>query len=145
MSPEDCIPDPVDLLTLEFPQSGRYLAEQIVDTSSILTDHDDEVLKAYDRVKRGRPPATRAKQSVKDCMIAESYLRLAATLHTGGFPRNMVFATSNTKDYQQDHSSLHPELRAEFRSVCLEYSPSWSAARHELDRCSTGLRLYNSK
>ncbi|MCY4587443.1 MAG: PIN domain-containing protein [Bryobacterales bacterium] len=145
LSPEDSIPDPVDLLTLEFPQRGRYLAERIVDTSSTLTDHDDEVLKAYDRVKHGKPPATRAKQSVKDCMIAESYLRLAATLHTGGFSRNMVFATSNTKDYQQGHSSLHPELRAEFRSACLEYSPSWSAARHELDRCSTGLRPHNFK
>ncbi len=145
LSTKDYIPDSVDLCSLGFPQRGRYLAEQIVDTSSTLTDHADEVLKAYDRVKRGKPPATRAKQSVKDCMIAESYLRLAATLHTGGFSWNMVFATSNTKDYEQGHSSLHPELRTEFCSASLEYSPSWSAARHELDRCSTGLRPHNSK
>ncbi len=91
-------------------------------------------MKAFDRVRLAKPPATKAKQSIKDCLIAESYLRLAATLRTGGFSRNMVFATSNTRDYQQDHASLHPVLRADFDSACLEFSPTWSAARHELDR-----------
>ena len=99
----------------------------------MLADHQDEIVKAFDRVRFARPPATRAKQSIKDCLIAESYLRLAATLRVGGFTRNMVFATSNTRDFQQGHQSLHPKLRAEFYSVRLEYSPSWSAARHELD------------
>lgn len=134
LSPGELIPDDVDLESFIFPQKGRRIADKIVHKSSVLTDCNDEIKAAYNRVVRAIPPATRAKQSIKDCVIAESYLRLAATLHAGGFVRNMVFATSNTKDYQQGHSSLHPELRAEFRSACLEYSPSWSAARYELDR-----------
>ena len=85
LCPDDCIPGAVDLLSLGFPQRSRMLSEKIVQTSSILTDHRDEVVKAYDRVRLVKPPSTRAKQSIKDCVITESYLRLAATLHTGGF------------------------------------------------------------
>lgn len=145
LCPDDCIPGAVDLLSLGFPQRGRILSEQIVQTSSILTDHPDEVVKAWDRVRLAKPPSTRAQQSVKDCVVAESCLRLAATLHKGGFARNVVFTTSNIRDYQQGHSSLHPELRAEFDLACLEYAPSWSAARHELDRCRTPVPAPNSE
>ena len=133
LSPDASIPGAVDLLPLGFPERGRRLAETVVEASLVLADHQDEIVKAFDRVRFARPPATKAKQSVKDCLIAESYLRLAATLRVGGFARNMVFTTSNTQDFQQGHPSLHPELRAEFHSVRLEYSPSWSATRHELD------------
>lgn len=134
LSPDDCIPGAVELVSLGFPGRGRKLADQIVQASSVLDDHPDDILKAYCRVTLATPPATRARQSVKDCHITESYLRLSANLRSAGFSRNMVFTSSNTKDYQQDHPSLHPALRAEFDSACLEYSPNWSAARHELDR-----------
>ena len=137
------LPGAVDLLSLGFPHRGRHLADQIVRASSVLTDHPGELVKAYDRVRLARPPATKAKQSIKDCLIAESYLHLAATPRTGGFSRNMVFATSNTRDYQQDHTSLHPVPRPDFDSACLEYSPTWSAARHELDRCRTQMPAPN--
>ena len=137
LSPDDCIPGSVELVSLGFPERGRQLADQIVQSSSVLDDHPDDILKAYRRVTLATPPATRARQSVKDCHITESYLRLAANLRTAGFSRNMVFTSSNTKDYQQDYPSLHPTLRAEFSSACLEYSPNWSAARHELDRLRT--------
>ena len=143
LSPDDCIPGTVDLLSLGFPQRGWHLANQIVQASAVMTNQHDDIVKAYHRVTLAKPPATKAKQSVKDCHITESYLHLAVTLRTGGFSRNMVFATSNTKDYQQGHPSLHPELRAEFHSACLEYSPTWSAARHELDRRRTPVTIPN--
>ena len=133
LAPDASIPGAVDLVSLGLPERGKRLAETIVETSLVLADHQEEIVKAFDRVRFARPPATKAKQSVKDCLIAESYLRLAATLRQVGFARNMVFTTSNTRDFQQGHPSLHPELRTEFHSVRLEYSPSWSAARHELD------------
>lgn len=135
LSPDNCIPGAVDLLSLGFPQRGRQLADQVVQASSVLTDHQEDLTKAYARVRLAKPPATRAKQSIKDCLITENYLRLAAALRANGFCPNMAFVTSNTKDYQQGHSSLHPQLREDFAAVHLEYSPTWSAARHELDRC----------
>ena len=73
--PDVCIPDAVDLLSLGLPQRGRGLSEQIIQTSFILADHPDEVMKAYTRVRLTKPPSTKAKQSMKDCIIAESYLR----------------------------------------------------------------------
>ena len=137
LSPDDSIPGAIDLLSLGFPRRGRDLAEQIVQASFVLEDDSREVIKAWDRVKLANPPATKAKQSIKDCLIVESCLRLAATLRSSGFSRNTVFATSNTRDYQQRHTTLHPVLREDFASVSLEYSPNWSAARHELDRLGT--------
>ena len=50
LSPDDCIPGAIDLLSLGFPQRGRHLAEPIVQASTVLTDHPDEVMKALDRV-----------------------------------------------------------------------------------------------
>lgn len=134
LSPHSSIPDSIDLLSLGFPIQGRNLAEQIVKASYVLTDDSDAVSRAWDRVRRAKPPATRSKQSMKDCVIAESCLSLASSLRASGFSRNMVFTTSNLKDYQQGNRSLHPELREDFDSVSLEYAPNWSAARHELDR-----------
>lgn len=135
LSPDHCIPGAVDLLSLGFPKRGRHLAEHIVQASFVLNDDDGEVIKAaWNRIRLAKPPATKAEQPMKDCLIVESSLRLAATLCSGGFSRNMVFATSNTKDYQQGCKNLHPVLREDFASACLEYSPNWSAARHELDR-----------
>ena len=137
LSPDDRIPAATDLLSLGFPQRGRHLAEQIVQTSSVLSDHPDDLERAYHRVMLVTPPATKARQSIKDCRIIESYLRLAFTLRSSGFSRNIVFTTSNTRDYQQNHRTLHPALRVDFDSVSLEYAPNWSAARHEIDRHRT--------
>ena len=127
----------VDLSSLGFPQIGRHLAEQVVQASYVLSEHPDDIEKAYRRVTLVKPPATKAKQSIKDCHITESCLRLATTLRSSGFSPNMVFTTSNAKDYEQGHRSLHPALRAEFDSVSLEYAPNWSAGRYEVDRHRT--------
>ena len=134
LSPCSSIPAPVDLLSLGFPNQGRNLAEQIVRASSVLTDDPNAVLRAWNRVRLAKPPATRSKQSIKDCVITENCLSLASSLRTFGFSRNMVFTTSNLRDYEQSHTSLHPELRLDFDSVSLEYAPNWSAARHEIDK-----------
>lgn len=128
------IPGNVNLLSLGFPKIGRQLADKLLQSSIVLEDHEDELRKALHRVNFAHPPATQAKQSFKDCLIIESYLRLAGALQTAGCFYNKVFATSNTKDYQQGHSALHPHLVSEFSAFDLEYSPCWSAARHELDR-----------
>ena len=133
LSPVHSIPSGIDLLSLGFPERGRQLAERIVKKSIVLKNSNDDKVNAVDRVRRAKPPARRGKESVKDCLITESYLRLARSLQSVGFFRNVVFATSNTKDYQQGQRNLHPALRMEFSAVGLEYSPCWSAARHELE------------
>ena len=81
--PNVCIPGAVDLLSLGLPQRGRNLSDKIVQTSFVLTDHD-LAANAVARVNLAKPPSTRAKQSVKDCLIAESYIRLARHASRGG-------------------------------------------------------------
>ena len=137
LSSNTSIPNHVDLSSLGHPRIGQQLAQRVIQSSLILDDDNDDIVRAYHRVANAKPPATKAKQSVKDCHIIESYLRIADSLRSRGFSHNIVFITSNTKDYQQSHSHLHPELRSEFDSVRVEYAPNWSAARHELDRPST--------
>lgn len=124
-------------MSLASPVQGRQIAEEIIQTSTILAANDDDMKKAGHRTISAKPPAAKGKESYKDCLIIESYLRLAGTLCRKGFSQNMVYVTSNSEDYQQDHSSLHPALRTEFEAVRLEYSPKWSAARYELDRQRT--------
>ncbi|MCW2247834.1 hypothetical protein M2352_003468 [Azospirillum fermentarium] len=128
------IPATIDLTAFGFPGHGRNVADRIMRTGLMVEDSDGEYVKAVRRVQMAAPPATRGKQSVKDCLITETYLRIAAELTASGFRRNKVFITSNKVDYEQNHSSLHPALRQEFSAAALEYAPSWSAARHEIDR-----------
>ena len=123
-------------ISLGSPAKGRQLAEQIVQISTILEADNDDSAKAVNRVISVEPPATKGNQSVKDCLIIENYLRLARALCGSDFSQNMVFATSNNRDYQQG-SRLHPNLRKEFELIDLEYSPNWSAVRYELDRYRT--------
>lgn len=134
LAPNDSIPTAIDLLALDFPQRGKDIANRFLTRCLLVEDSDQETLKAVARVQKATPPATRAKQSVKDCVIVETYIRVAAEMNGGGFERNKVFLSSNTKDYHQEHSSLHPSLRSEFNTVSLEFSPCWAAARYELDR-----------
>ncbi len=75
LSPDECIPDAVELVSLGYPGRSRQLADQIFQASSVVDDHPDDILKAYRRVRLATPPATRARQSIKDCHITESYLR----------------------------------------------------------------------
>ena len=124
-------PSKIELSSFDF----RQLAEHIVQASNILATHHDEIIKAYYRANLlVKPPAKKGKESQNDCLIIESYLRLAGVLYEAGFSHNMVFATSNINDYEQGHKKLHPVLRTEFEAVKLEYTSSWLAARHEIHR-----------
>ena len=136
LSPSSPFPQTVDLLSLGFPERSQYLAEQVIQASSVLRDRDDQKLlaNASSRVIEERPPAKKGKDSIKDCLIIESYFRLARAFQNNKFFCKMVFLTSNKHDYEQNYRYLHPDLREEFNSVGLNYSPNWPAARYEIDK-----------
>ena len=58
---------------------------------------DDTTLKANNRVIMNIPPSR--KGTLKDCIIYEHCLELAALLRNQGFNEKMVFFTSNTEDF----------------------------------------------
>lgn len=128
------IPAPMRIAAGDAVNAARAIADGILSHSMTILHTAEDSHAAMSRVLQALPPATQAKQSSKDCLILAGVLRHAATVSAQGGGAKMVFASSNTADYHQTHNSLHPLLRAEFTACGLGFAPSWSAARHELDR-----------
>ena len=89
--------------------------------------------RAFLRLNQARAPARKGKDSMKDCVVIETYLDVAARLRAAGLKSKIVFASSNTKDYTGDtRRALRPDLAEEFALLEMEYAPNLAAARHLL-------------
>jgi len=84
---------------------------------------------AMDRVNRNISPARRGKDSVKDCVVLETYLTAVDALRAAGLPTNAVFLSSNTKEYLTDGKVLKPDLVPDFTRTNIAYAPNMSAAK----------------
>lgn len=86
------LPSSIDLASFGFPGESRCLAEKVVTASLVLNDETDELQsKAYRRSIGAKPPAKKGKDSIKDCLIIESYFRLAHTLQNKKSSCKIVF------------------------------------------------------
>lgn len=86
--------------------------------------------RAFDRVNSARTPARKGKDSMKDCVVVETYLEAAQQLRSAGLTSRIVFASSNTKDYRQPASShLQADIAADFAARSIEYAPNFGAAK----------------
>lgn len=95
----------------------------------------DVLGRAFGRVNLARTPARRGKDSMKDCVVVETYLETAQQLRFAGLTSPIVFASSNTKDYRQPASShLQADIAADFAALSIEYAPNFGAAQHLLSR-----------
>lgn len=93
----------------------------------------DVTQRAFSRVNLGRTPAASGKQSMKDCVIVETYLDAISSLRSIGFAGRAVFASSNTKDYCASGTRrLSPDIASDFATVALEFAPTLGAAKHLL-------------
>jgi beta-phosphoglucomutase-like phosphatase (HAD superfamily) len=89
--------------------------------------------RALGRLNQARTPARKGKDSMKDCVVIESYLDLVTALRNAGLSSRIVFVSSNTEDYaSESHARLKPDLEAEFSAIDLEYAPNLAAAKHLL-------------
>lgn len=94
----------------------------------------DVTARAFLRVTQGRTPARKGKESMKDCVVVETYLEAVAGLRTTGLVTPIVFASSNVKDYTDGAgANLRSDLAQDFMALDLIYAPNWAAARHSLD------------
>jgi len=89
--------------------------------------------KAYARIAANLAPSKRGQQA-KDCIVIETYMRLAAQLRAGNFQGKIVFLTTNKNDYSQPMSrgTVHSELAAEFNAVKMTYAVDFRMAEHQL-------------
>jgi hypothetical protein len=85
------------------------------------------------RVNQVRTPARKGRDSMKDCVVVETYLDVIAAARAAGLASKVVFVSSNTKDYAGEiGTALKPDLAQEFANIGMEYAPNLAAARHLL-------------
>lgn len=93
----------------------------------------DVAARAFGRVSQGRTPARKGKESMKDCVVVETYLEAVAVLRTAGLVVPIVFASSNVNDYTNGAGSrLRADLALDFATLNLGYASNWAAAKHSL-------------
>lgn len=93
----------------------------------------DVPARAFDRLNLAQTPARKGKDSMKDCVVIETYLEFARALRNAGMSWPIVFASSNVKDYAGvSGSALKSDLAQEFTALGMEFAPNLAAAKHHL-------------
>lgn len=111
----------------------RDVAERWLKASTPVPKSDQIVVNAFQRVSQARSPAQKGKDSMKDCVILETYLEHIRSLRNDGLTAVAVFVSSNTKDYAETNGVVvRKDLENEFNSIGLEYAPNMAAAKHLL-------------
>ncbi|KQN48998.1 hypothetical protein ASE99_14090 [Serratia sp. Leaf51] len=87
--------------------------------------------KAFARVGQNIAPAKKGKDSMKDCVVTETYLDVARELRNAGLTAPIVFASSNTKDYCEANN-LAQGLVNDFKLYNITFSPNFGGAKHFL-------------
>ena len=128
-------------ITPTFPRSAYKLldlADRLYDLSQRLLDSalrldsDDECkLRAWERASSKRPPSRKGGE-VQDSTIIEECLEVSRRLGAAGSAGKRVFCTSNTGDYCEAGSSLHPLLVDEFGAAGLGFAANLPWAVHEV-------------
>ena len=108
----------------------RQAADRWLEASTTVRESSSTVSNAFLRLNEARSPARRGKQSMKDCVILETYLEHIRSLRDQGRTATAVFVSSNTGDYAaDDRTTVRDDIKREFQSLSLEYAPSMGAAR----------------
>lgn len=112
---------------------SRRVAERWM-AAAVGVERSPEVAsRAFARLNAARAPARKGKDSMKDCVVVETYIEAAAALRAAGLSSPIVFASSNTADFTDGPGSrLRAELVHDFAAARIEYAPNLGAARHLL-------------
>lgn len=115
---------------------ARRIFDRWIAASIHVPTPDAGYKRAMDRInQRGEPraPARKGKDSIKDCVVIETYLEMAFQLRQAGLASAFVFLSSNTKDYKDSGSrKLRPELEADFGPSNIDYASNYGHALHLL-------------
>ena len=124
-------PQPIDLQHWNGHEKRcRSLADQWMQAGMIVKKSEVTLANAFHRVTQARTPARRGKQSMKDCVILETYLEHIQSLRSAGRTAPAVFVSSNIRDYaSEDKTTIKDDIRTEFQSLDLRFAPNMGAAR----------------
>ena len=114
-------------------QRSRDLAKRWIDVGFRIERSNDIMSRAALRSSRAITPAQRGKDSIKDCIVLETYFDYVRCLREIGLTSVAVFCSSNTRDYTDVGSSeIRQDIGSEFDGLGLRYAPNMGAAKHLL-------------
>jgi hypothetical protein len=112
---------------------ARRVVDRWITAATSAAQEADIASRALLRLNQVRTPAKRGKDSMKDCVVIETYLDTVSKLRTAGLASKIVFVSSNTNDYAgEPGTALKADLAHEFMSLNVEYAPNLAAAKHLL-------------
>jgi len=112
---------------------SRAIVDRWMAAATPVRESDYIASRALLRLNQARTPARKGRDSMKDCVVIETYLDVVTELRAAGLAARIVFVSSNTKDYMGETGrALNADLAAEFASVDMDYAPNLAAARHLL-------------
>lgn len=112
---------------------ARVVVNRWIAAATSTNQSSDVASRALFRLNQARTPARKGKDSMKDCVVIETYLEEISCLRSAGLTSNIVFVSSNVKDYTNDSGShLRPDLAAEFATLKIEYATNLGMAKHLL-------------
>lgn len=109
------------------------LSRRLLDGALQLDQDHGCIIRAHGRASTYTPPSRRGGE-VKDSTIIEECLEVSRRLRAAGFPRKLVFCTSNKRDYCEAGSRLHPSLAVEFGAAGLGFATSLPWAVNEIKK-----------
>lgn len=112
---------------------ARKIADRWIAPARLIEKTEVIYLRAVQRVLEPRSSARKGKDSLKYCIVIETYLDIVRRLRRTNLSKPIVFISSNTKEYtRENRMRLKDELEKEFASVDLKYTPNFAAAKHYL-------------
>lgn len=109
--------------------SARQAITRWIKAAHRVPSSADIYTKAIGRVNRNIAPARKGKDSVKDCVVFETYLTAVDALRAAGMPTTFVFLSSNTKEYLTESKALKPDFVADFNGNKIKYASNMSMAK----------------
>ena len=112
---------------------ARSIVDRWIGVSIRFRPDADVASRAVRRVNQARTPAKKGRDSIKDCVIIETYLDFASQLRAAGLDSPIVFTSSNTRDYATEGGvSLKTDLSSDFAHLNIQFAPNLAAARYQL-------------
>ncbi|RTF40774.1 PIN domain-containing protein [Serratia marcescens] len=112
---------------------AKSILKRWKDVSYLIPQVESIPQRAFLRVMSARTPSRKGKESMKDCVVTESYLDIAAKLRILGLTSPIVFTSSNTKDYYSPNATqLSDDINDDFKEFNIDYAPNFGAAKYLL-------------
>lgn len=111
---------------------ARQIIQRWLDASMLVPGSADSLCRAMNRVNRNISPSRKGKDSIKDCLVLETYLGAMELLRSAGLLATAVFLSSNSNEYLSETKVLKTDLQSDFARTRLDYAVNMGQAKHSL-------------